>query len=145
MRVKRPENLCITSIDVPPSHQQWFLKGANITYFNLKHSIFTINLLFLSFFISSIKGMGAFGFTVIKASFKSLPSAYYFNQNVCNNCMEETSPVPPAPQTFSRLYCSELYQQCRQQLKILQKTQIRTIFFEFTGKTSTIEPQFALN
>ena len=97
------------------------------------------------FFIANMKGMGEFGFTVIHVSFKSFPSGYYVDQNVCNKCMEETFQIPPEPYTCSRLYCSELYWQCRQQLTIGQKTQIRTTFFEFTSKTSTIEPQFALN
>ena len=47
---KWPDNLCGTSIDVPPSCRKRFLQGANITYFHFKHSNITITLFILFIF-----------------------------------------------------------------------------------------------
>ena len=42
--IKTPENLCGTSIYMPPSHQKLFLQGVNITYLRPNHAIVTITL-----------------------------------------------------------------------------------------------------
>ena len=83
---------------------------------------------FSSFFMSYIKGMREFGLTLTHVSLKSSPSASCVNQNLCNNCMKETSPIPPVPQTCPTFFCSDLDWALRQQLKMRQKKLIRPIF-----------------
>ena len=89
--------MCVTIIYLSPYHQKYFLQGANITYLHLNHTIVTITLFVLFIFMFDMKGMGELGFTLTHVSLKYSPSASSVENNVCDNFMKETYPIPPVP------------------------------------------------
>ena len=89
---------------------------------------------FLQFVISNMKVRGEFGFTITHLYLKSSPSASLIDQNICNNCMKDTSLRPPDLYTCSTLYCSVLYWTCGQKLTIRYRQKFQPTFLGLIRK-----------